>query len=260
MLSKQALIAIGAISALIIFATSHAKPTNVEKSFKVKAGGTLYLDSDSGSIDIETHSEDSVEIEVTKKGADAENFEVTFEQRGDDVIVEGERNRGGWGSYTISVKFRIKVPEKYDLDLKTGGGSIDVSDLNGKIDARTSGGSIELGRIKGDVDINTSGGSIKVDEVIGNIDAHTSGGSIKATISKQPTKDAKLSTSGGSVTAYLLPSIKVDLDASTSGGRVKSDFDVDGEVSKRSVRGEINGGGPKLKLKTSGGSVSVRKL
>jgi DUF4097 and DUF4098 domain-containing protein YvlB len=116
-----------------------------------------------------------------------------------------------------------------------------------------------LGKIRGDVDVKTSGGSIRVDEVSGTINAHTSGGSITAIISQQPLGDSRLTTSGGSVSASLAPSIAVDLTASTSGGRVSSEFEVDGSVKKTRITGKVNGGGPKLVLKTSGGSVRIKK-
>jgi len=79
-------------------------------------------------------------------------------------------------------------------------------------------------------------------------------------MSEQPQGDSRLTTSGGSVTAYLEASIAVDLSASTSGGRVHSQFDINGSVSKKRIDGEVNGGGPRLVLKTSGGSVNIKKL
>ena len=42
--------------------------------------------------------------------------------------------------------------------------------------------------------------------------------------------------------------------------RVKSDFEIDGKVKKMAVRGSINGGGPKLTLKTSGGSIKIKEI
>lgn len=261
MLNQKVMVLVSVALGFLVLATSNAKPTDLAKSFEVKSGGTLYLDSRSGSVAVDTHDQDLVEIEVVKKGDDVEDFEVTFEQRGNDVIVEGDRKGGGWGVFRNGgVRFVIKVPETYNLNLKTGGGSISVSDLTGTVNVRTSGGSIELGRMQGDVDVDTSGGSIKVEEVYGNISAHTSGGSIRAKITQQPTQDVTLSTSGGSVTATLFSSIAVDLDASTSGGRVRTDFEVDGNTTKRRIRGKINGGGPELKLKTSGGSVNIQKI
>lgn len=257
---KKTLVIAGA--GLLTFAAiglTQASADTVEKSFNVEAGGTLYVDSDSGAIDIESHDGDTVEIRVDKRGKNADDFTVTFEQDGSDVKIDGDKD-SGWGNYSLSVKYSIKVPKSYNLDLKTGGGSIEIEDLNGEIDAYTSGGSIELGQINGDVDVKTSGGSITVDDVYGNIDANTSGGSIKAKLSKQLTDDCKLTTSGGSISAYLVPSMAIDLNASTSGGRVKSEFDVDGKVKKTRIRGSINGGGPELTLRTSGGSVSIKEL
>lgn len=259
MKNRIALIVVSLALIFVFIGFSQAKSVADEKTFKVKPGGTLYVESDSGSVSVESHDKDTVEVLVKRKGNDLDAFTVTYEQNGNDIKIEGDKDRGLFNN-SVSIKFIIKVPSKYNVDLNTGGGSIELSDLNGKVDVHTSGGSISLGRIQGDVQAKTSGGSIRVEEVAGNIDAHTSGGSIKAYISKQPTEDCRLKTSGGSVTAYLLPSIKVDLSASTSGGRVRSDFEVSGSVSKTKVKGTINGGGPDLVLRTSGGSVSVKKI
>ena len=77
---------------------------------------------------------------------------------------------------------------------------------------------------------------------------------------KNPTKDSKLKTSGGSITAYLAKDVAVNLTAKTSGGRVSSEFAVNGSISKRKIEGTINGGGPELVLKTSGGSVRIKEI
>lgn len=245
--------------ALAYVALSQAKPKLIEKSFTVELGGTFFINTDSGSIEVESHNRNTVEVRVEKKGKNANDFEVIFSQDGNNVKVVGDR-KGllSWGS--SGANFIVKVPERYNVDLKTSGGSIVLASLTGKVDAYTSGGSIKLGEINGDVDVKTSGGSIRVGDVAGAINAHTSGGSINVKVSKQPVGPSRLTTSGGSVSAYLLPSIAVDLEASTSGGRVNSQFDVDGSVKKTSVEGAINGGGPKLILKTSGGSVNIKKL
>ncbi|RBP48857.1 DUF4097 family beta strand repeat-containing protein [Arenicella xantha] len=250
----------GAVIGLLALGISQAKPSQTERTYKVNSGGTLYLDSDSGSVEVESHDRDSIEVRVEKKGANADDFKITISQIGDDIMIAGEKNGGGFFGYNLSVRYEIKVPKRYNVELDTGGGSIEITDLEGTVAARTSGGSIELGKIVGDVDVKTSGGSISIDDVAGNLNAHTSGGSIKAKISKQPTENSRLTTSGGSVTAYLAEDIAVDITASTSGGRVTSDFDVDGKVKKTSIRGKINGGGPTLTLKTSGGSVRIKEL
>lgn len=197
----------------------------------------------------------------------------------------------------LQVRIYVTVPRQYNIDLQTSGGSIEVDDLEGRVQVRTSGGSlrfgqiigpvkgktsggsvtlegckgdadvatsggsIRIGKVEGDVRAHTSGGSITVDDVMGVIEGKTSGGSIRARLSKQPTDDCSLKTSGGTITVHLDPDVKVFVDARTSGGRVSTDFPVTvrGELSKRSLRAKINGGGPELYLRTSGGSINIRE-
>jgi len=201
-----------------------------------------------------------------------------------------------FGKY-VQVEFMITVPKKYNVDLGTSGGSISVGDLEGEADARTSGGSLEfgniqgavhgrtsggsieldgcigsvevrtsggsisIGRVEGDLVAHTSGGGIRVEEVLGNIDAETSGGSVTAALAKQPDHECILRTSGGGITVYLDKDIRVNLDASTSGGSVRTDFPISirGRVDHHSLEGKINGGGPDLILRTSGGSISINE-
>ena len=61
--------------------------------------------------------------------------------------------------------------------------------------------------------------------------------------------------------AELAAKVGVTLDASTSGGRVSvSDVAVTAnQVSKTSIRGTVNGGGPGLKARTSGGSIIIKR-
>ena len=235
----------------------------VTHSYEVSPGGDLNLTTDIGKLVIESHDRDTVEIEVDISGDNAEDFNVTHELDGNNVIVEGKYSKGdrSWGwSRDIKVAYTITVPKEFDLNLRTAGGSIRVDDLVGDLNANTSGGSIKIKDIEGDVDLHTSGGSIRTGSILGNLDAHTSGGSIEATFAKQLTEDAELRTSGGSITVYMIEDMKVELDASTSGGRVRSEFDIDGRVKKKYARGKINNGGPELTLRTSGGSVKVKSL
>lgn len=170
--------------------------------------------------------------------------------------LRGEANlRTSGGSITVN-------GATAKLDVYTSGGSIDIGDTNGPVQAKTSGGSISLGRVAGDVVARTSGGGIKIEDALGSVDASTSGGSITARMSRQPSGDSRLSTSGGRVTVSLAPSIAVDLDARASGGGVTSDVPVtvQGTQEEDALRGAVNGGGPKLVLRTSGGGIRVKSL
>ncbi|MFK7888029.1 MAG: DUF4097 domain-containing protein [Gammaproteobacteria bacterium] len=275
-----------------------ASAGDLQRNFDVADGGLLKIDTEHGKIDVRTDGRD-VQIEVLRDGSRAEEFIVEFEQDGDDVTVVGEWPDGlnSWRSRPKArIEFRVTVPPNFNLDLDSSGGSLRVADLGGSLRARTSGGSIQMGVIAGEVDANTSGGSIKldgggasarvntsggsirvgrvagdlhahtsggsvrIDGVQGNVDATTSGGSVEATLLQQPTSDCKLSTSGGTVTLNMAGEFAVDINASSGGGRVTSDWPIDGKKSaKRRLRGSLNGGGPLMRLSSSGGGVRIRR-
>jgi hypothetical protein len=146
-------------------------------------------------------------------------------------------------------------------EVKTSGGSIHIGSVEGQVDAATSGGSITIERAKASVRAHTSGGPIEIREVSGPVDAKTSGGSVRATLTRQPEAPCSLATSGGSITVALPPDAKVDVDASTSGGGVSTEFPitVQGELNRHALKTKINGGGPVLTLRTSGGSIRLQK-
>ena len=203
---------------------------------------------------------------------------------------------GSWPP--VQVDFTVTVPKNYNVELKTSGGDVVVGDLNGKVDARTSGGDITLGKITGDIDAGTSGGNVRLEEgggtvklgtsggdihvgrVVGpaelgtsggNIDiksientlhASTSGGDVSAGLAGPLKGDCKLGTSGGRVHVTVDKTAAFDLDASTSGGDVDATgltITIERGGSGRSrLSGKVNGGGPVLKLRSSGGDVVVQ--
>ncbi|MDQ6800825.1 MAG: DUF4097 domain-containing protein [Acidobacteriota bacterium] len=148
------------------------------------------------------------------------------------------------------------------IDLHTSGGGIRIGDASGAVTAKTSGGSIEIRHAAGDLIARTSGGGITIGEANGTVDAQTSGGSIKAQLAQQPHADSRLSTSGGGITISIAPNVSVDVDAHTSGGDVDTDVPVTllGKQDDSSLQGKINGGGPKLVLRSSGGNIRLRKM
>jgi len=247
--------------ALVLMAGSLQAET-INKEFTVANGGLLKIATDVGAIDIATHANETVLVEVTISGKNEDDMDVSFDNNGDDVSIKGDFDRSGFGfgNNQIRVTYKVTLPMSYNVDLNTSGGSIEIENLKGEVDAYTSGGSISLENMHGDVDIKTSGGSLNLDNIIGKIDAKTSGGSIKLKLPKNPTQDSKVKTSGGSITAYLAKDVAVNLYAKTSGGRASSEFSVNGKTTKRSIEGTINGGGPKLILKTSGGSVRIKEI
>jgi DUF4097 and DUF4098 domain-containing protein YvlB len=113
----------------------------------------------------------------------------------------------------------------------------------------------------GPAHVGSSRGGITIENVAGKVDGSTSGGSISARFSVPISEEVKLETSGGGVTLRVPESSAFDLDASTSGGSVASDIPVAvvGKVQHSHLKGPVNGGGKNVILRTSGGSIHVKK-
>jgi hypothetical protein len=203
---------------------------------------------------------------------------------------------GSWPP--VQVSFEITVPSNYNVSVRTSGGSIVIGNLTGEVDLKTSGGDVTVGKIDGEVmahtsggdveleesskaadlstsggditvgrvlgpaEVSTSGGNIKVGSAEGRLKAHSSGGNISANINGPLIGDCSLDSSGGSVRVTVDRTAAFDLEASTSGG------DVDatgltitikrGGIGKSRLSGAVNGGGPRLRLHTSGGDVDIK--
>lgn len=248
--------------ALLIIA-SCAQAKTINKTFDATSGGLLKIETDVGAIKVNSHSQNTVLVQVDIEGKDEDKFQLDFTTPNNGVTIKGDIKESSSffsNHKQIKVTYTLTLPKQYNVDIETSGGAISIVDLIGEVDANTAGGSISLSNVQGDVEIKTSGGGLKIDDVIGKIDAKTSGGSIKIKLPTNPTKESEFVTSGGSITAYLAKDVAINLTARTSGGRVNTDFVVKGDIDKKSIVGTINDGGPKFILKTSGGSININEI
>jgi hypothetical protein len=148
------------------------------------------------------------------------------------------------------------------LKVHTSGGGIELSGGSGTFAGGTSGGSVVVKGFRGAAQVGTSGGGITLEDVAGKVDGSTSGGSISAQFSAPLSEPVKLETSGGGVTVRVAQGSAFELDAATSGGGVSCDLPVTivGKVQHSRLQGAVNGGGKPMVLRTSGGSIHVKKL
>jgi DUF4097 and DUF4098 domain-containing protein YvlB len=256
------------VSALLLSAyTAVAEQDVINKSFNAKAGGTLSMNVDRGSIKVLTANTDKVEIEVVRELNRAsaeeareafEKHQIEFTQDGETVRIESES--GGLNPFKgllnrLGVKYTITVPAKFNVDLRTAGGNVAVADLEGQAKVQTTGGSLDLGRISDEIQARTSGGNIKIQGGRKNVAAQTTGGSVM--IGKVE-GDLKVKSSGGNIT---VDTIKGEIEANTTGGSIKigsAGGPVKATSSGGNVSAELADGAPgQCTLKTTGGSVKL---
>ena len=278
----------------------------ITDSFAVKPGGMLSFDSDLANVEITTSDTNTLRADFvrefkvsTAQEADALRQKLDVQMTKTDknevnITVRWTGGRNDRELRKVHVNFRIAMPRKFNLDLRTvgsarvadldgtvkalmrggsiqlhnvtgpvkartDGGSIGVREVGGDLEATANGGSIAVARVNGKVVARANGGSVKIDEVTDAIDAKAAGGSVAAYISKQPRGDCKLIAEAGNVELRLPESISINIDAACSAGRLTSDFSLHGHQDDERLKGTINSGGPLVMVRASAGNVYIRK-
>lgn len=244
-------------------------------------GGSIHVDNIGGELKAETGGGT---IDVGTAGSN-----VTLQTGGGNIKVasaKGEiRATSGGGNVVVLSGLQGAV-------LETSGGSIRVDKCSGTVKATTGGGSIDLGEIGGPAEIETGAGSIRLASANGRVQAQTGGGSIQldgATSVQAETSaggivvkllspsgrtgrsDSTLETSAGDITVYLANDLPISVRAEiemASGHKIRSDFS-DIHVSSEgdnwgpktvTAEGQLNGGGPVLKVRTNSGNVNFLRV
>lgn len=181
-----------------------------------------------------------------------EQYDLTLAVEGGTLkAIARHKDRDEW-RHGLSISFRIYVPENVSSEVKTSGGNIDLSDLNGTEDFHTSGGNMSLSQLNGKITGSTSGGNVHISDSKNDIDLHTSGGNMQA---KHCEGTITLATSGGNLN---LEDMKGTIHATTSGGHVDGD-EIAGELRTSTSGGNIHldNLSCSLNASTSGGNIEV---
>jgi DUF4097 and DUF4098 domain-containing protein YvlB len=212
------------------------------------------------------------------------------------VAVRLVDDRAGTNRSKMRLDFRVKMPRKFNLELRTGGratvgdlegwakartegGSLKLGNINGAVTARSEGGSVRIGNAGANVEVRSQGGSatmgvvpgrvlataeggsVSIEEAQDSIEARAEGGSVRAYLSKQPRADSKITAEAGNIDLRLDASVAVNVDAACTAGRLTSDFSLNGHQidNPGRLKSPINGGGPLVTLRASAGNINLHK-
>jgi DUF4097 and DUF4098 domain-containing protein YvlB len=234
------LVAAFGVGAGMFFATGARAAARIEKHLNLSPGGRFVLDSEIGMVTVRGDSSAGVKAVIT---ADSDKFEqdfdVRFEEHAGEVKLTVVR-RGEWPHWLSwtgirgGVQFAISVPHATTVSVRTSGGRITATELDGGADLASSGGGIRVQQVVGQVRARTSGGAVEVRDVRGSVHLQSSGGNLSgANIAGAVEGD----TSGGDI----------DLDRITGDIRVEA---AGGGIHIRAAAGKVN-------ATTAGGPVDV---
>ena len=118
-------------------------------------------------------------------------------------------------------------------------------------------------QIKGSVDAETTSGGIKLLDIseASVVKAKALSGSVIYEGKIKPDGRYSLKTHSGRVEMRIPSDSAFDLEAKVFSGSIHSDFDItiSGKISKREIRGSVNGGGAAVELSAFSGGVHIKK-
>jgi DUF4097 and DUF4098 domain-containing protein YvlB len=248
------------ISLILVFLSVGAKPDTIEKEFKVAMGKKLELDlKTGGTIDITGWDKELVHFNIRLGGRDAKDCKVDFDERLQGVRVYSHHARHSQ-SHSTNLKFQIKVPKKFDIEIESNGGGISIANVEGTIGGKTMGGKLDLTKLKGYVDLRTMGGDVTVTDSDLDGEVKTNGGRV---LIQDVTGDLRGSSMGGqmvrkNVTKRRGDSTRDEVHISTMGGDINVDDAPSGaDVQTMGGNIRIRSASKFVKAKTMGGAIEI---
>lgn len=250
---------------------------NAEGEFEgMTMGGGISLSDLKGKVEMKTMGGP---ITVNKCDLDGK-----VETMGGPIVVEdviGDLSLSTMGGSIIqkNVRARNKAEGK-EVVISTMGGEITVDEAMSGAKVKTMGGDITVNKAAMFIEAETMGGEIDIREIDGKIKATTMGGDINAKMVGDPVKgerDVYLKSMGGdihlTIPANLSMNVEIEIgyDRRNEDVKIVSDFDLKQErdVVKSESKdhnkkyligtGVFNGGKNKVKIKTIGGDVYLKK-
>jgi TonB family protein len=244
-----------------------------DHSGEIAAGSAnaFILAADLGSVQIQTLSPGaapvvrySVHLETDARQPFAQalldKYSLTARQTPNGILLSStlpSTRKGPNKNAQFWVQFVIAVPANFSVEVTTGAGDIETSDIGGRAVLLTEGGNIRTGKIGftlGQMNAAMNSGS-RIEPIGGTMREHR--GTLSQSYSSGAERPAaKLeTTNGGHIT---LLDVSGDVDAYTGGGHIQAG-NISGNASLRTGGGHIRAGQIKgtARLETEGGNIAV---
>lgn len=238
------------------------------------SGGLLTVENGRGDVSIEGWDKAEMQVDAHKifDGDAAERDRWMNETK---IRVEGDehhrsvkveypsdlfRGWGGWNGHR-AVNLTIHVPRQVDAELKTDRGHVTVQRIAGKLDIGSDRCDVDINRLEGELRIHADRGDVKVREssIRSGIRLSLDRGSADIELQRFA-GDGDLQVSRGDLSLTLPKNAAFLLDAErTRRSSFHTDFAVlaRGSFGGDNIRGDVNGGGPTLRLRADRGGVSL---
>jgi Putative adhesin len=237
------------------------------------SGGSVTVENGRGDTRVEGWDKNEILVEAHKyyEGDGSQRAEWLRETKirfeGDEhrrlIKVEYPENFFGWNHWNgrHGVNLTVHLPRRVDAELKNDRGQLTVQQISGKLEIANDRGNIDVTGLDGELRVHGDRGSLKVrDSAIRNgLRVSLDRGSIDIDL-KRLDGESNLEVSRGDLSLTLPGNAAFTLDAERNR---RSSFHTDFSVLARGgfngneIRGDVNGGGPTLRLRGDRGRISL---
>ena len=269
--------------ALATSSTQSESTVFLKESFSVRDGEMLDLNLGSDDILIETVRGTTAEVIIEGTGRDAQEvferreYQVFHEAGRLHVRTKPTRGQNNW-QRGLRARFTttVRIPERFNASIDVGSGDVRLERLAGDLSIDTGSGEIRIGSVSGgairidtgsgdveadrldgsSVHIDTGSGEVTVGHLAGRASIDTGSGDVE--VSMDAGHDLEVSTGSGEVEITLSRTAGAELAISGGEVSIDRDFDFNGRTDRRSARGTLGAGGPRIEVSTGSGDIELR--
>lgn len=254
-----------AFSALLALPAAAGTPSrDVSKTLPLAAGEHVRVETYKGSVKVTTWDKAEVAVEARVVADDTcgsaerqarwvDQTKVEIEKTAHGVAITSDYDAlDGWNTWFGSctarpfVHYVIRMPKTAPLRIQDYKSDLDVTDL------------------AADLSIDTYKGTARIAGLAGALKLETYKGDVKAAIVRLA-GDVRAETYKGNITVSLPTASAFELEAESGRGTLNVEFPAPltgrgGRHRGLVASGAVNGGGPRVSLKTEKGTIALRKV
>jgi DUF4097 and DUF4098 domain-containing protein YvlB len=256
--------------------------SRVDFEIRVPTETSLRLMSSSGNLAVSGVA-GTVELQTNSGDVRAEKVDgaVSARSSSGDITLTGLSDAGDLEVKAVSGNLTLRAVTADSLTAHTSSGKIQVEEatLDGRLDLENSSGDVmavgiratfcRLASVSGDLTLDGCSGPLDLQTYSGAVEVRnatkvelalgTTSGKIHFSGSLHTRGEHRVESTSGDVHLVLPADAAFDLDVETDSGDIQTDFAVTmTEFDRKHVAGQVNGGGPLLRISTSSGDIALK--
>jgi DUF4097 and DUF4098 domain-containing protein YvlB len=245
----------GFLLATPAYAADHPGSMSEEfhQTYPLSPGGRLELDNINGAVHITGWDRNEVKVDAVKYANSKQRLQeakIEVDAKSSEISIRTHypgHNHSfseGDGDNPATVEYTLSVPRSANLD--------EIKLINGPL---------EIQGVAADVHASCVNGHLSAHNLGGRAQLSTVNGRVEADFEEVGHSPIELSSVNGSVELTLPSDAKAEIEASTVSGGIDDDFGL--HVSRHqfvghSLRGDLGGGGTRIKLSDVNGRIQIR--